>query len=111
VKDYQSALAQFNLALSSNDLPESLKNLADYYVVMSSYYIAIEKGESIDESIRQLNKYLNSNPDGDKRNDIILNLFSLDTISKNVEGKIKLCYDYLKKYPDFDKQDELYYVL
>jgi TolA-binding protein len=111
MKDYQSALAQFDIVLSSNDLSDSLKNFTNYYIVMSSYYLAMDNNKSINESVSQLSKYLNSNPNGIKRNEIILNLFYLDTISKSNEEKIKLCYEYLKKYPDFDKQDELYYSI
>lgn len=106
MKDYKSALAQFDIALTANNLPDSMKSLAHFYKMMSSYFIAMSEGNSTSDAIKSFNEYLTANPNSPKKSEIVLKLFNLDQINKSSDEISKLALEYFRKYSDLSIRDE-----
>ncbi len=109
MRDYKSALAQFDIALTSNGLSDSLKSLAQYYKMMSVYYIAISEGTSSEEAVNNFNQFLSANPNTPKKMDIVLKLFELSKLGKNESEVLTLAMEYYEKYKELKIGDVFLY--
>ncbi|HQJ76345.1 MAG TPA: tetratricopeptide repeat protein [Bacteroidota bacterium] len=106
MKDYKSSLAQFDIAINSNDLNDSLKAIAKYYKMLSNYYILLEEGIINQSDLEELKNFISNNPNHPFRSDVILKLFNLEIKNKTNEQILNMSLNYYNTYPELKERDK-----